>query len=119
MMSLVSLELDPDESADAYMPIAMDHGPDYPYGMRVSFDETTMKKLGIDPATLKRDGVFVLHGLCRITSVDSGENESGKHFRMEAQIESAAIDGDDNSPAPAEAAPKKRARISYTGSMQG
>lgn len=112
MKQLVSLELDPDEAADAAMPIPMDHVPRFPYGTRISLTDVEMKKLGIDPAEAQVGKYFMLTGHYCVTSVSSNETTDGTCFRMEAQMEQAEVDGDDSQPV-ADAPAASPGRLNY------
>lgn len=114
---LKSLELDGEEQSDMVMPIPMDDAPDFPYGMRICLTQAEMEKLGIDPSEATVGASFLMHAMCRITSVSASESDGGSSFRMEAQIEQADVDGTDepdadDAPAPA---PGKIAYKSMTG----
>ncbi len=112
MYQLADMSLDDDEKLDMVTPIAMPDAPEYPYGLRISLTEAEMAKMGIDPAEAVRGGYFMLHALCCVTSINFTDSESGQCCRLEAQIEQATVDGDDepdadDAPPPAtSAAPK-------------
>lgn len=107
MYALADMSLSDDEKLDMPMPIAMPDAPEYPYGMRICLTQDELTKLGIDPTEAQIGGYFMLHALCCVTSLSSNSTESGDCMRLEAQIEQAAVDGDDESAdAPVSAAPQ-------------
>jgi hypothetical protein len=109
MYQLADLSLSDDEKLDMATPIAMPDRPEYSYGTRICLTESELTKLGIDPSEATVGGYFMLHALCCVTSVSKNETEAGDCYRVEAQIEQAAVDGDDSevpTDAPATAAPK-------------
>lgn len=93
MQQMVDMELTDDEKHDFVAPIAVDT-PKYPYGLRICLSQDEIAKLGIDPEEAVVGGYFTLHAICCVTSVSSDETETGKRFRMEAQIEKMAVDSD-------------------------
>jgi hypothetical protein len=109
MYALADMSLSDDEKLDMATPIAMPDRPEYPYGLRICLTHDELAKLGIDPKEATVGGYFMLHAQCCVTSVSNNQTESGDCYRVEAQIEKAAVDGDDAeeaADAPSTAAPK-------------
>ena len=91
-----SMELDDDDKIDEGISVAgKPVKPDYPWGLRITLTHREFEKLGIDPTEAEVGGIFHLHGLARITSIGGGENEGGKHLRVEAQIEDLSVECED------------------------
>ena len=110
MIAMQSMALDDEESYDTAMPIASDMKPDFPWELRLTLTDVTMKKLGIDPAEALQGigGMVQIHALARITSASMNQSEDGDPCcRVELQIEDMGVDGDDTVEPPA-AAPKPR-----------
>lgn len=90
-----SMELDDEQKLDAPMPIPMPTKPDYPYGLRLCFDDSTLAKLGINPKQAMVGGMIHGHFIARITDVSSNENEGGENNRVESQIVSMCVESED------------------------
>lgn len=95
MLVMKSMELDDEAKLDACMPIPMECKPDYPYGLRICFTEQELEKLDIDPDEACVDGIFHMHALARVTSVSCDQRDGKKTYRVEAQIESMAVEAED------------------------
>lgn len=93
MRELKSMELTSEQSYDS-TPVAMSK-PSFPYGLNLCLTDAEIEKLGIDPTKATVDGYIMVHGMARITSVNCDKREDGDHYRIEAQIEKLAVDGDD------------------------
>jgi hypothetical protein len=91
-MKMRSMELSKKESEGSLPSLAKSDRPRYPYGLRISFENDTLKKLGLD--TLPKVGSYVkLRAECCVVSVSSSEDEGGKpHRSMAIQIERLALD---------------------------
>jgi hypothetical protein len=96
MRVMHSMELDDEEKLDALMPLPMPEKPEYPYGLRISLTEAEFKKLDLDADDAVVGGIFHLHGLARITSVNITDGPNGKCCRVEAQIEDLDIESEDD-----------------------
>lgn len=105
MMKLHSLALTEDEQYDYHTPISTPDRPEFPWETRLTLTDKTMAKLGIDPeeAVGGVGGTVMIHAMARITSASIDQRDGGEPCaRVELQIESMAIDGDE-----AEEAPKR------------
>lgn len=95
MQVMHSMELTDEEQLEASMPIPMPERPKYPYGLRICLTEKELEKLGLDPASACIGGIVHLHALAAITSVSCDETEGGSRCRIELQIESMAVESED------------------------
>ena len=101
MHVMKSMELDDVEIGEvaASAPIPLSHHPKYPYGLQICLTTDELKKLGLDPAECCVGGM--LHGafMARITSTSQNEcvvdGKTETRNRVELQIESMAIEGED------------------------
>ena len=104
--AMTDMELDDEDQIDAVMPIAMPDKPQYPYGLRICLTEKEFSKLGLDPSDAFVGGMIHGHFMGRITCVSSNEGESGASARVEIQIESLAIESEDEENDEADSAAK-------------
>jgi len=89
---MVSLELSDEDKLDMTRPISdVMTTPDYPWGLRITFTEREMAKLGIDEMPDLGD-MIDLRCMARVTSVSSSDGDSGKCCRIEMQIEDVALE---------------------------
>lgn len=95
MRVMHSMELDDEQKLDAIQPMPMECKPDYPYGLRLCFDEKTMAKLGIDYKMCVVGGVIHGHFIAKITDVSASANEGGECNRVEAQITDMCVESED------------------------
>lgn len=90
MRSYKSLELDDDDALDRMIAIpgGGNETPQFPYGMRLSMDEATLKALGVDDGDEPEVG-DLLHfaAFARVTSYTKTDDGGGKTRRVELQIE--------------------------------
>lgn len=96
LRTMVSMELDDDESMDTVMPYPMKDRPSFPYGLRICLCDAEFEKLGISPEGTQVGEIFHMFALARVTSVSMNETESGPCWRVEAQIESLALESEDD-----------------------
>ena len=92
---MVSLEYDDEDKLDAAGPLPLPDKPDYPYGLRICLTEKEFKKLGLDPSEAFVGGICHLHALAEITSVNASDGGAGSTCRVELQIQSMAIESED------------------------
>lgn len=95
MIVMQSMELDDEAKLDACLPMPCAL-PDFPYGLRLSLTEKEFDKLGIDPAAAMVGGICHGHFMARICSVSANEGSDGNTCRVELQIESLAIESEDD-----------------------
>lgn len=95
MQVMTSMEYDDEEMADNQFPMEMPDKPKYPCGLRICLTEKEMAKLNLDPSEAFVGGIIHIFALARITSVSQNETEGGECSRIEAQIESMAIESED------------------------
>lgn len=121
MKQMVDMEMDDEEKLDAAMPIPMSDKPRWPYGLRICLTEAELKKLGFDASEAEVGGtVHITGAMGEITSVSCDESDSGKHCRIEIQIQKLAIESEDAENEAAEEAedgdaPAKRKRAPLYG----
>lgn len=91
---LVSVELTDEEKLDAIRPPGIENQPDYPYGLRISLNEQTLKKLDLE-ADCEIGDYIDLRALARVTSVSLGDHpDRGKTCCIELQIEQLAVESE-------------------------
>lgn len=95
MIVMQDMELDDESQLDQAMPIAMPELPRFPCGLRICITEKEFEKLEIDPRDAIVGGMFHGHFMARITDVHASEGGDGNRCRVEAQIESLAIESED------------------------
>lgn len=83
-----SMELDDEAQFDAVPAMPGMDKPRFPYGLRISLEDSQLKELGLSCEDCTVGGVIHLHALARITSVSQNDTDSGKRERVELQIES-------------------------------
>jgi hypothetical protein len=91
---LVSMELDDEDKIDACCPIPMADRPDYPYGLRISFSEKELKKLGLELPDI--GDMIDMRVFATVTSVNEDKTASGEHQRVEMQIEKISAESEMN-----------------------
>lgn len=69
--------------------------PEYPWGLRISFDESTISKLGLDFAQMQVGGLIHGHFMARITSTSEDQGSDGVRRRVELQIQQMCVEGED------------------------
>ncbi len=89
-MELVNLKLSPAEAKEITTPDPSD-GPKYPYGLRISLDDDTLKKLGLTelPAI---DTKLVLTARAEVCSTSDYDSQSGSHRSLDLQITELALE---------------------------
>lgn len=91
----VSMELDDEEKLDMTCPMPISHLPNYPYELRITFNEKMLKKLGIGLDQLPDIGDKIdLRAMACVTSVSCNETEAGQTCRVEMQIEEIALENE-------------------------
>lgn len=86
-------------------PISPDGG-EYPYGLRLTLDDKTLKKLGIDE--LPEVGEYItLEAECCVVSTSQNKNTGRDERRLELQIEKLGCEEDDDEDESAEDAVSK------------
>lgn len=89
---LVSMELDDEDKIDMAMPVCnVQTQPDYPWGLRITFTERELEKLGITEMPDLGD-MIDLRCFARVTSVSATDTNDGKQCRIEMQIENVALE---------------------------
>lgn len=110
MQPMVSLELDDDDILDMACPIdiPMSNRPKFPYGTQIVLGDRELEKLGCDVGDAFVGGMIHIHAMARITSVSQNDTADGKKSRVELQLESMCVEGEDVENSVAETAMKKR-----------
>lgn len=99
--ALKSMELTDEQKSDMVHPIAVSEKPNYPYGLRLSLDQDTLEKLGLDPAEAVGNigGYVMIHAMACIkyatVSAEESEKDGEPRARIELQIEEMCIDCDE------------------------
>jgi hypothetical protein len=91
---MVSMELDDEDKLDFCAPMPCDR-PDYPFGLRITFCDKELKKLGLskpdigDMIDMRAFGVVTS---CSSEQVDGGE----ERVRVEIQIQRISVENEAN-----------------------
>ncbi len=81
---MISMELDDEDKLDFCAPIPCDT-PDFPYGLRITFCEKELEKLGLG---LPEIGDMIdMRCFAVVTSVSEESTSGGQRQRVEMQIE--------------------------------
>lgn len=88
---LTSMELDDEDKIDRGIPMVAEPGrrntPDFPWGLRISFDHKDLAKLKLDCKDCDVGDEFHFVAMARVKSKSSESSEGGEHSRVELQIE--------------------------------
>lgn len=87
----VDMELDDEDKADRALPVS-GTTPDYPWGLRISFEQCCLRKLELDPKDVSVGDLLHFAAFAKVTSVSDGEMGA----RIEAQIVSMSPVEDEN-----------------------
>lgn len=93
-MKLHSMKMSKKEKKDN-MPKAVgsSDGPNYPYGLRLSLNDDSLKKLGIK--SLPKVGAkMTVHAVGEVCAVSQHESENHEDRHVEIQIHDLGVDGD-------------------------
>lgn len=97
--ALVSMELSDEDKLDNAIPMtaadAIKQAPDYPWGLRIVFEDRELDKLGLDADCEVGDEVEI-RAVARVTSVSRNEVGGEEKRRVELQITDIAVEGDDD-----------------------
>lgn len=96
-MKLTSMELSKkDKKENMPKPCGEYEGPNFPYGLTIRLDNTSLEKLGID--SLPKVGAkMTVSAIGVITSVSSHESKNRDDRNVEIQIQQLGIENDDES----------------------
>lgn len=61
-------------------------GPRYPWGLEISLDDDSLKKLGIDVSEMSSGAEVVLQGKAKIASISTNDNDGKKRSSLGLQI---------------------------------
>jgi hypothetical protein len=95
MHPMVDMALDDEDILDMPLPYPVDQKPEYPWGLRICLTDAEFKLLDLDPSEAFVGGIVHLHALARITSVSANDSGDGMCNRVEMQIESLCVEGED------------------------
>jgi hypothetical protein len=120
---LISMAKTPEEvKQDAPAPVAVSDskvsGPKYPWGLCISLDDETLKKLGLSGDLPAVGEVIPIQAMAKVTSASMNEQEKGDGTtemccRVELQITDMAVPDPEPDPMQAQVARRKR----FYGSM--
>ena len=91
---LVSTELTDDDKLDQCRP-CVEGQPDFPWGVRISFDETLLERLGLDMDCDVGD-TLELKAIARVTSKSENQTNEKTTCRVELTLEQIAVREDDD-----------------------
>lgn len=89
-MKLKSMKISPEEMKMERSMVSQPEMPEYPYGLRISLNDETMKKLGIKELP-KIGEYFMIAAKACVCSVSQHESTEHQHRHMELQIEDMAV----------------------------
>lgn len=101
-MQLVDLKLTPEEAKklDCCVPMTDETAPQYPWGLCISLDDVTLRKLGI--TDLPDVGTTMqLTAIVEVSNTGQYANQSGKEKSLSLQFTAMALDSEANKPDPA------------------
>lgn len=95
---MVSLELTDEEKLDIACPVGCADAPDYPWSMRISFDDDILERFGCDVSDFTVGDVILLKCVAKVTGLSSNDTATGPKSRVEFQITDLSImgEGDDD-----------------------
>lgn len=91
---MVDMEMDDELAGEMALPIEMPRHT-FPYGLRLCLTGPELNKLKLDPKAMIKDGILHVHAMARITDVSHSDGQSGENHRVELQIESMKVEGED------------------------
>ena len=106
LTKLIDMRLTSEEKMEEGMMMPFNQH-EYPYGLSISLDNTTLEKLGVDHDNFEIGDIYDLRAMARVTSVSSNETESGECCRVEMQIVMLGCENE-SSEDDEEEAPRKR-----------
>lgn len=105
---------------DAPMPTAVGEskyeGPKYPYGLCISLEDESLKKLGLDGDEPSVGDIIQFNAIAKVTNVSENESEgtdgtTNKHCRVELQITDMGIPGTNQADRDVDRSEQRRARF--------
>lgn len=94
---LIDMEMDDEDQLDCCCPIPVSEKARYPYGLRISFNNHELEKLGLDPKECEIGDMIDIRCFAVVTCVSSNESRSdkdGKRWSVELQIEKIAVEAE-------------------------
>lgn len=94
-MKLVDMRISPEEMLQDGMAIL---GPrdDYPCGLTLSFDRSTMEKLGVDHHDWECGDVFDLRAMAKVTGIFDNQTDKGNDCRVTLQVMMLGAESEDD-----------------------
>jgi len=91
-------------------------GPKYPYGLCISLDNDTLKKLGLDGDLPGVGDIIQFNAIAKVTNVSENEREgtdgaTTKHCRVELQITDMGIPGANQADRDVDRSEQRRSRF--------
>jgi hypothetical protein len=85
-----------DMKVPAPAPLGVEYAPEmpkeeYPYGLRVSFEDKALEALELDVADFAVGDKIALTAVCEVCSISSNSSGSGSYDRLELQIQKVAL----------------------------
>jgi hypothetical protein len=90
---MVSMKMSPAERSAPGSPTSILDAPSYPYGLAISLDNGTLKKLGIKDLPEVGEELMLM-ATVKVTSVSSSEGEGGSQKNVSLQITEACLGED-------------------------
>jgi hypothetical protein len=93
--AMQDMQRSPSEKAEAMMPSIVNE-PDYPYGLSVCFDNTTLEKLDLDTDDVEVGDFIHIHALAKVTCVSKNQINGESNSRIELIMTHISAEDEDN-----------------------
>lgn len=90
-MKLVNMKLPKKKKKTDLEVAAPSQSEEYPYGLRLSFQEDEIKKLGLNLKKLKVEDAFSITGEAKVVEISQTESKNINNKRLELQITAIAL----------------------------
>lgn len=110
-MAWISTELDDEEKLDMMMPLPMDR-PDYPCGLRLSFDKGMINKLGLEELPSVGD---LLDMRCMMEVCHVSDGPMGRCFEAQITLIKNPVENEDTEMSDEPEKKPKRRSLMYGG----
>lgn len=108
-MAWINMEMGDEEKLDMMMPMPMDT-PDFPCGLRLSFNAGSIDKLGLEELPTRGD-LLDMRCMMEVTHVSDGP--AGKCFEAQITLIKSPVENEDTEPEMNDEKPPKRRKSLY------
>ncbi len=100
MDNLVNMKLDNKEKKETAIGVEQPaKGPNYPWGLAITLEDESLKKMKVKLADYQVGDEVILHAECKVTRLSQSEREGdGKNRTMELQITSMGLEASEDEP---------------------